>query len=46
MAEGVLPCKYEEENTASGMTALAGLSVNLDLVSGLGLGDHIQNTCT
>jgi hypothetical protein len=38
MAQGVLPYKYEEENTA----ALAGLPVYLDLASVLGLGDHIQ----
>jgi hypothetical protein len=42
MAQGVLPYKYEEEKTESGMTALAGLPVYLDLASVLGLGDHIQ----
>jgi hypothetical protein len=31
MAQGVLPYKYEVEKTASGMTALAGLPVYLDL---------------
>jgi Transposase DDE domain group 1 len=42
MAQGVLPYKYEEEKQASGMTALAGLPVYLDLASVLGLGDHIR----
>jgi hypothetical protein len=43
MAQGILPYKYEEEKTASGMTALAGLPVYLDLALVLGLGDHIRN---
>jgi hypothetical protein len=34
MPQGVLPCKYEEENTETGLTALAGLPVYLDLASG------------
>ena len=38
MPQGVLPYKYEEEKTQSGMTALAGLPVYLDLASVLGLG--------
>ena len=38
MAQGVLPYKYEEEKTTSGMTALAGLPVYLDLASVLNLG--------
>jgi hypothetical protein len=42
MAQGVLPYKYEEEKTTSGMTSLAGLPVYLDLASVLGLGDHIR----
>ena len=42
MAQGILPYKYEEEKNASGMTALAGLPVYLDLASVLGLGDHIR----
>lgn len=42
MPQGVLPYKYEEEKTESGMTALAGLPVYLDLASLLGLGDHIR----
>lgn len=41
MPQGVLPYKYEEEKTNTGMTALAGLPVYLDLASVLGLGDHI-----
>jgi hypothetical protein len=32
MAQGVLPFKYEEEKKTTGMTALAGLPVYLDLV--------------
>jgi hypothetical protein len=42
MPQGVLSYKYEQEKQASGMTALAGLPVYLDLASVLGLGDHIR----
>jgi hypothetical protein len=42
MAQGVLAYKYEEEKTNTGMTALAGLPVYLDLAFVLGLGDHIR----
>jgi len=42
MAQGILAYKYEEETTASGATALAGLPVYRDLASVLGLGDHIR----
>ena len=42
MPQGVLPYMYEEEKTESGMTALAGLPVYLDLAYLLGLGDHIR----
>ena len=42
MAQGVLPYKYEEEKTTSGMTALAGLPVYLDLASVLNLGESIS----
>src|SRR5208337_25525 len=42
MPQGVLPYKYEEEKSASGLTALAGLPVYLDLASVLGLGNHIR----
>ena len=41
MAQGALPYKYEEEKQASGMTALAGLPVYMDLASVMGLGDSI-----
>jgi Transposase DDE domain group 1 len=42
MPQGVLPYKYEEEKNESGLTALAGLPVYLDLASVIGLSDHIQ----
>ena len=42
MAQGVLPYKYEEEKSSTGMTALAGLPVYLDLASVFGVGDHIR----
>ena len=42
MAQGVFPYKYEKEKTTSGMTALAGLPVYLDLASVLNLGESIQ----
>ena len=42
MPQGVLSYKYEQEKQASGMTALAGLPVYLDLASVLGLGEHIR----
>jgi hypothetical protein len=42
MPQGVLSYKYEEERNDTGMTALAGLPVYLDLASVLGLGDHIR----
>jgi len=42
MPQGALSYKYEEEKTNTGMTALAGLPVYLDLASVLGLGDHIR----
>src|SRR5665811_602220 len=42
MPQGVLSYKYEQEKQATGMTALAGLPVYLDLASVLGLGDHIR----
>ncbi len=43
MAQGVLPYKYEKEKTDSGMTALAGLPVYLDLASVLNLGESISS---
>ena len=42
MAQGVLPYKYEEERSDTGMTALAGLPIYLDLAWVLGLGDSIR----
>jgi hypothetical protein len=42
MPQGVLPYKYEEEKSESGLTALAGLPVWLDLASVIGLSDHIR----
>jgi hypothetical protein len=41
MPQGLLPYKYEEEKNGSGMTAVAGLPLYLDLVSALGLADSI-----
>ena len=42
MTQGVLPFKYEQEKTHSGMTALAGLPVYLDLAEVIGLSKSIQ----
>ncbi len=42
MTQGVLPFKYKEEKTQSGMTALAGLPVYLDLAKVLRLSISIQ----
>ena len=42
MPQGILPYKYEEEKTDTGMTGLAGLPIYLDLASVLGLGEHIR----
>ena len=42
MPQGVLPYKYEEEKNESGLTALAGLPLWLDLASVMGLTDHIK----
>jgi hypothetical protein len=42
MTQGVLPFKYEEEKTQTGMTALAGLPVYLDLAKVIGLSKSIQ----
>lgn len=41
MPQGVLPYKYEEEKNDTGMTALAGLPVYLDLAHMIGLSDSI-----
>jgi len=42
MAQGILPFKYEIEKNTTGMTALAGLPVYLDLVKVSGLSKSIQ----
>ena len=41
MPQGILSYKYEEEKTTSGMTAIAGLPVYLDLAPVLNLGESI-----
>ena len=43
MPQGILPYKYEQERTASGMTSLGGLPVYLDLACVLGLGESIAS---
>jgi hypothetical protein len=42
MAQGVLPFKYETEKNTTGMTALAGLPVYLDLARVIGLSKSIE----
>ena len=42
MAQGVLPFKYETEKKTTGMTALGGLPVYLDLARVIGLRKSIQ----
>jgi hypothetical protein len=42
MPQGILPYKYEEEKSASGMTALAGLPIYLDLARLLDLEESIS----
>ncbi len=42
MSQGLLPFKYEEEKTGSGITALAGLPLYLDLAKVIGLSKSIQ----
>ena len=42
MAQGVLPFKYETEKKTTGMTALAGLPVYLDLARVIGLSKSIE----
>lgn len=42
MTQGVLPFKYEEEKNTSGLTALAGLPIYLDLAKVIGLSKSIQ----
>ncbi len=42
MAQGILPFKYEEEKKTTGMTALAGLPLYLELAQKTGLSEAIQ----
>lgn len=42
MAQGILPFKYEVEKKTTGMTALGGLPVYLDLAQAIGLSKSIQ----
>jgi hypothetical protein len=42
MAQGVLPFKYEGEKKTTGMTALGGLPVYLDLAQVIGLSKSVQ----
>jgi hypothetical protein len=42
MAQSVLPFKYENEKTNTGMTALAGLPVYLELARAIGLSKSIE----
>ena len=43
MAQGVLSFKYEEEKKDTGMTALGGLPVYLDLAAVMGIADSIES---
>lgn len=42
MAQGLLAFKYEEERKTTGMTALAGLPVYLELAEKMGFGALIE----
>ena len=42
MAQGVLPFKHKNEKTNTGMTALAGFPVYLDLARVIGLSESIE----
>lgn len=42
MAQGILPFNYETENCESGMTALAGLPLYLDLAKVIGLSKSVE----
>ena len=42
MTQGVLPFKYEEEKKESGITALGGLPIYLDLATVMGIGESIE----
>ena len=43
MSQGLLSFKYEMEKKDTGMTALAGLPLYMDLASAMGLGESIEN---
>ena len=42
MPQGVLPFQYAEENSSTGMTAVAGLATYLDLFEVSGLRDSVD----
>ena len=42
MAQGLLPFKYEQETKDTGMTALAGLPLYMDLAQVIGLSKSVQ----
>jgi hypothetical protein len=42
MTQGVLSFKYEEEKKETGMTAMGGLPVYLDLVSVMGIAESVE----
>ena len=42
MKQGLLPFRYEEESKETGMTALAGLPLYMDLAQVIGLSKSIQ----
>ncbi len=42
MAQGLLSFKYEQEKKDTGMTAVAGLPLYLDLTSAMGIGESIE----
>ncbi len=46
MTQGVLSFKYEEEKKETGMTALGGLPVYLDLASVMGIGGQHREAFT
>ena len=42
MPQGVLPFQYGQENSSTGMTALAGLAAYLDLIEASGLRESVD----
>jgi hypothetical protein len=46
MAQGVLPFQYQEQSTAAGLIALAGLPAYLDLAQASGLRHAIREHLT